>query len=150
MTGQGQGDSGETPLMRARLHWVIIAGPAALMIIAGLSIEQKGTSAALVLTLAVIWGIFSSISFEISEIVLTKERLLVKIGFPWRRSYDLPLKDIESIGVYQPSLGKLLDFGKIIIARKNGRRLSFRMVRSPHVLAQKVHECKQNEPPEGV
>ena len=135
--------SGESVVLRTRLHWVIIAGPAALMVIAGLSLEHKGTSAEVVLALAVLWGIFSSISFERSEIVLTKARLLLKVGFPWRRSYDFPLADVQDVIVYQPSLGKFLDFGKITIRRKNGKRSVFRMVRSPHVLAQAIYEQQQ-------
>ncbi len=135
--------SGEPVVMRTRLHWVMIAGPAALMVIAGLSLDHKGISAEVVLALATVWGIFSSISFERSEIVLTKERLLLKVGFPWRRSYDFPLADIQDVIVYQPSLGKFLDFGKITIRRNNRKRSVFRMVRSPHVLSQAIYEQKQ-------
>jgi hypothetical protein len=135
-------DSGDA-VLRTRLHWVMIAGPATLMVIAGLSIEHKGGSAALVLALAVLWGICASISFELSEIVLTKERLWVKVGFPWRRSHDFPLADVADVQVYQPSLGKVLDFGRITIMRNNGKRISFRMVRSPHLLAQLIYECKR-------
>jgi hypothetical protein len=141
---EGRPDSGEAVVSRTRLHWVMIAGPAALMVIAGLSIGHKGTSAFLVLAFAVMWGVFSSISFELSEIVLTKEGLLVKIGFPWRRSYDFPLAGVADVIVYQPSLGKVLDFGKITIKRTNGKRTSFRMVRSPHLLAQAIYECKRD------
>ena len=128
---------------RVRLHWVMIMGPATVMVISGLLIPDKGRGAALVLALATIWGVFASISFERSEIVLFPERLVVSIGFPWRRTYEVPLEDIEAFEVYQPSLGKFLDFGRITIRRKRGRRVRFRMVRSPQLLAQKVYEYKQ-------
>jgi len=32
-----------------------------------------------------------------------------------RRSYDIPLTQIELVDTYQPSLGKFLNFGKIIL-----------------------------------
>ncbi len=140
---EGRPDGGGA-VLRTRLHWVMIAGPAALMVIAGLSIGNKGTSAAIVLAFAVAWGICSSISFELSEIVLTKERLSVKVGFPWRRSHDFKLADVADVHVYQPSLGKVLDFGKITIMQTNHKRNSFRMVRSPHLLAQGIYECKRD------
>ncbi|MGD0229091.1 MAG: PH domain-containing protein [Syntrophorhabdales bacterium] len=133
--------NGETIVHRERLHPVMLAGPATLMIFAGLSIGRKGVTAVILLALATIWGIFSSISLERSEIVLTRGRLLVRIGFPWQRSYDFPLEDIESVHVYQPSLGRFLDFGKITVTGKNGKRRAFRMVRSPIGLTERIYEC---------
>jgi len=136
-------ENGEGKVYRVKLHWVMILGPATLMVIAGLLIPEKGRSAILLLAFATIWGVFASISFERSEILLTRERLLVSIGFPWRRSYEVLLTEIETVDVYQPSLGKFLDFGRITIRRKRGRRVRFRMVRSPLLPAQEVYEHKQ-------
>jgi hypothetical protein len=133
----------ETVIYRTKLHWVMVLGPAVLMILTGVSIPGKGTNAAFLLALATIWGVFSSIGLEKSEFVVTQSRVLANVGFPWRRSYELPLSDIEGVNVYQPSLGKVLNFGKITVRTQNGRRLSFRLVRDPLQFASVVYEAKQ-------
>ncbi|OPY67744.1 MAG: hypothetical protein A4E57_02137 [Syntrophorhabdaceae bacterium PtaU1.Bin034] len=127
---------------RTRLHWIMFFGPGGLMMIGGLSIPSKGLPAAVILALGTIWGIFSSINFERSEIVLSRSSLRLRVGGLWRRSYDIPLSEIERVDVYQPSLGKILDFGKITIRRKNARKLVFRMIRSPLQLAGKIYQYK--------
>jgi len=132
----------QTPAYRTRLHWVMLFGPAVLMIVAGLSIPARGPTAVVFLVLGVVWGIFSSVSLERSEFILTRSRFLVKTGFPWRRSYDLPFTEIEGIDVYQPTLGKILNFGKVTIKTIGRRRTSFRMVRDPLRLAHLILENK--------
>jgi len=120
----------------------MLFGPAVLMIVAGLSIPARGPTAVVFLFVGVLWGIFSSVSLERSEFTLTRTRLLVKTGFPWRRSYDLPFSEIEGIDIYQPALGKILNFGKVTIKTVNRNRPSFRMVRDPLRLAHLVLENK--------
>jgi hypothetical protein len=124
-------EEGHTAVYRTRLHWVMVLGPAVLMILSGVSIPAKGLNAVAFLALATLWGVFSSISLERSEFLVTGSLFLVRVGFPWRRSYTLPLADIERIKVYQPSLGKVLNFGKLTVSMKSRRRFSFRMLRDP-------------------
>jgi len=74
---------------------------------------------------------------------VTRSRFLAGVGFPWRRSHDLPLTDIEGVDVYQPSLGKLLNFGKLKLRTKDGKRLSFRLVKDPFQLGKVILESRQ-------
>ncbi|MBA4416810.1 MAG: hypothetical protein C0392_02695 [Syntrophus sp. (in: bacteria)] len=116
---------------RTGLHWVIVLGPALLMGLAGISIPSKGTNAFMLLVAATIWGILASISLRTSEILLTRDRILSKIGFPWRRSHDFPYENITGVDIYQPTLGKILDFGKVTILLEGRKKKSFRMVNAP-------------------
>jgi len=113
------------------LHWAILLGPSMLLIIAGLSIPAKGQSAVILLIIGLMWFAISTVSIRTSEIGITEKRLLLRVGFPLRRSYDILLEKIQMIDIYQPSLGKFLNFGKIIIQYSNGGANAFRMVRSP-------------------
>jgi len=121
----------ERIVYRTKLHWATLLGPAVLIILAGLWIPSKGMSALVLLALGVMWGVFSSISLQNSEIGITDKRLLLRVGFPLRRSYDILLEKIQMVDVYQPSLGKFLNFGKIIIQSGGGKRYAFRMIASP-------------------
>ncbi len=121
----------ERVVYRTRLHWAALLGPAMLMIIGGLSIPSKGGSGYILFGLGLLWGTLSYISYQTSEIGITDKRLLLKVGFPLKRTYDIPLTQIAMVDTYQPSLGKFLNFGKIIIGLDGGKRGAFRMVDSP-------------------
>jgi|WetSurMetagenome_2_1015567.scaffolds.fasta_scaffold34250_2 hypothetical protein len=134
----------ETAVYRTGLHWVLVLAPALVMMLSGMSIPGKGVGAVVLLTLATMWGVLSSISLESSEFMVTKKRMLIKTGFPRRRSHDLFLADIGGVYVYQPSLGKVLNFGKVTFKMKTGKRLSFRLVRDPLRLASAISEGRAN------
>jgi hypothetical protein len=121
----------ECVIYRTKLHWATLLGPAVLIVLAGLWIPSKGMSALVLLALGVMWGIFSSVSLQSSEIGVTDKRLLLRVGFPLKRTYDIPLEKILMVDIYQPSLGKFLNFGKIIMQSANGKRYAFRMIASP-------------------
>jgi uncharacterized membrane protein YdbT with pleckstrin-like domain len=116
---------------RTKLHWATLLGPGVLIVLAGLWIPSKGMSALTLLVLGVIWGVLSTISLQNSEIGITGRRLLLRVGFPLRRTCDIPLEKIQMVDIYQPSLGKFLNFGKIIIQSADGKRYAFRMIASP-------------------
>ncbi|MCX8022146.1 MAG: PH domain-containing protein [Syntrophorhabdaceae bacterium] len=113
------------------LHWAILLGPAMVMVIGGLSIPTKGLSALILLLVGCVWGIFSTVSIKTSEIAITDRRLIIRVGFPLRRTYDIPLDEIDMVDVHQPSLGKILNFGKVILGFTGKGRGAFRMVASP-------------------
>jgi uncharacterized membrane protein YdbT with pleckstrin-like domain len=137
----------EYVVYRTKLHWAILLGPAVLIILAGLWIPSKGMSALVLLALGIMWGVFSSISIQTSEIGITDRRLLLRVGFPLRRSCDIMLEEIQIVDIYQPSLGKFLNFGKIIIQSGGGKRYAFRMIASPielrDELARQVNSIRQ-------
>jgi uncharacterized membrane protein YdbT with pleckstrin-like domain len=128
----------ERVIYRTKLHWAMLLGPGMLMILAGLWIPSKGMSALALLTLGVMWGALSTISLQTSEIGITNKRLLLRVGFPLRRKYDISLEKMQAVDIYQPSLGKFLNFGKIIIQSAGGKRYSFRMIASPIELRDEI------------
>jgi uncharacterized membrane protein YdbT with pleckstrin-like domain len=121
----------ERVIYRTTLHWAILLGPGMIIVLAGLWIPSKGMSALTLLALGVIWGVVSTVSLQTSEIGVTDKRLLLRVGFPLRRKYDISLEKIQIVDIYQPSLGKFLNFGKIIIQSAGGKRYAFRMISSP-------------------
>ena len=65
-----------------------------------------------------IWGIFSYIRLRRSEIGLTRNKILINVGFPLKKSFDILLNEIIFIDYYQPPLGSMLNFGKILVMDK--------------------------------
>ncbi|MCX5815694.1 MAG: PH domain-containing protein [Proteobacteria bacterium] len=130
----------EQIVYRTGFHWVMLLGPAMVLIIAGVSIPSRGVGALILLIIGVVWAIFSIMSYRNSEFLITDGRLLARFGFPWKRIYDIPLTTIEYIDMHQPALGNILNFGKILIRRTGGFVHSIRMIPNPIEFVKKVQE----------
>jgi hypothetical protein len=130
----------ERILFRTRCHWAMFLGPMLVIIIGGLALKAQGIHAIALMVFGLVWLIFSYISVERSEIGLTRKRVLIHAGFPLLKSYDIPLKAIDAIDFYQPSLGSLLNFGKISIVYGKGSKCRIRFVSSPAELVSVVRQ----------
>lgn len=130
----------ETVVYRARCHWAMLLGPMLLIVIGGMALRSQGYHAVALIAFGVIWGVFEYVSLTRSSIELTKDKVIVNAGFPLPKSSDIPLGKITAIDFYQPSLGSMLNFGKIMIARKEHRRAVIRFVSSPAELVAMVRQ----------
>jgi hypothetical protein len=86
------------------------------------------------------WCMFVYVGFRRSEIGLTQKRILINAGFPRLKSYNIPLNKIVAIDYYQPTLGSMLDFGKIIIVYNRQSKSVVKFVSSPAEFVTKVRE----------
>jgi hypothetical protein len=129
-----------TIIYRAKCHWAMLLGPILVNIVGGLAFKSQGYHAMALITFGLIWGICSYISLHRSEIGLTRNKILVDVGFPLKKSYDILLNEIVSIDYYQPSLGSMLDFGKIAVVDKRKKKYLFRFVSSPAEFVKEVQQ----------
>jgi hypothetical protein len=123
---------------QTRLHWVLFLGPLMLIIVGGLSFPAKGLSALVLAGIGIAWGVISYMKFNYSYIRVTDKRVLICVGFLVRRPYSISLSDISYVDFYQPSLGSMLNFGKITIIHGKKFKSVFRMVSSPGELVTAV------------
>ena len=128
----------ETIIYRTTCHWAVFLGPMLLIIIGGLALQSQGFHAIALMAFGLVWGIFSYVSLNRSDIALTRKRLLINAGFPLLKSYDIPLNEIVAIDYYQPTLGSMLNFGKIIIVYSKQSRCVIRFVSTPAELVTRV------------
>jgi membrane protein YdbS with pleckstrin-like domain len=128
----------ERIVYQTRLHWVLFLGPLMLIIIGGLSFPAKGLSALVLAGIGIAWGVISYIKFNYSYIRVTDKRVLIRVGFLVRQPYSISLSDISYVDFYQPSLGAMLNFGKITIIHGKKFKSVFRMVSSPGELVTAV------------
>ena len=129
----------ETIVYRAKCHWAILLGPILVIIIGGLALKSQVYHAMALITFGIVWGIFSYIKLNKSEIGLTRSKILINVGFPLKKPFDIALNEIVFIDYYQPSLGSMLDFGKILVMDKRKKKYAFRFVAAPAEFVKEVH-----------
>ncbi|HFD40657.1 MAG TPA: PH domain-containing protein [Anaerolineae bacterium] len=127
---------GERLVYQSRLHRVIFVPPTliaivGLLLFGGSSDELCLTVSGVLLWLALLNGISAYISYKTSEFAVTNERVLIKVGLLQRRSLELLLTRIEGIGVEQGFLGRVLNYGTIVVSGTGGTREPFANITAP-------------------
>ena len=74
------------------------------------------------------WTYISQMSSEFS---ITDRRVVIKVGWIRRKTHETMLSKVETIGVEQSLLGRLLDYGTIVVVGTGGSTEPFRNIASP-------------------
>jgi uncharacterized membrane protein YdbT with pleckstrin-like domain len=118
---------GETIVYRAHLHWIAyLAGillvlAAVLLALAAVVLPGDAVRLGLMLAalIALFLGLFQMVRawFVVAntEIVVTNRRLIYKTGFIARDTVEMNLDKVESVLVEQSVVGRMLDFGRVIV-----------------------------------
>ena len=118
----------ETLHMLGRLHWLIFL-PGALLLLLGLALgitamNQTLDSAPYYICAAsallfIFWGIVSLLRAVIlratTEIAVTDRRVIFKRGLIRRTTVEMNTSKIETVDVIQGILGRMFDYGTVII-----------------------------------
>lgn len=123
---------GETVLYRTQLHWIIFTLPIIFWLLTILSI--------LFAPLAILFTISSMVTFLTSEFGITNKRVIFKVGFIRRRSFEILLTKVESVGVDQSVLGRILNFGTITVIGVGSSHEPFACITSPLEFRRRVQE----------
>src|SRR5882672_8503389 len=125
---------GEQVLYRARIslasYWMffVLAGLLALSGLIQLAALHEGPG---LLLLAALFAVPPLISFWTTELAMTNRRFIAKVGLITRRSIEINLAKIESIGVQQGIVGRLFDYGDVVIVGTGGTKEPFRRISQP-------------------
>jgi hypothetical protein len=129
----------ERPLHKTTLHWMVLVVPCfgalfALLIIGPVAMfaTWKGYPVAWLL-LVIPVGIIASaaITVKTSELVITDRRVVIKVGFLQRQTFEMFISKIESVAVTQGMFGKMLDYGTVEIRGTGGSSESFATIVAP-------------------
>ncbi len=128
---------GERVVFRTRLHWLLFFGPALLTIIvlfpiAWLLASGTWSSAAWIplgLGLLILLAVF--IKRQSSDFAVTNKRIMMKVGVYRTRSIELLLSKVEAIAVDQSLLGRILDYGNIVVTGSGGTKETFSHIQAP-------------------
>ena len=140
---------GESVLYRARLHWIVMLWPALAGACVGVlgigflgggvyhSARWDGFSGAMgiagfLLFLGAVVLIGGAIvRRNATQIAVTDRRVLIKTGIMNRRTLELLLSRIESIGVNESPLGRMLGYGTVILRGTGGTPEPFDRIARP-------------------
>jgi len=112
---EGNLGAGEQVVHRGELHWAIfLPGIVLIPVLVGIPL------------------LISAIVAKIStEMAVTNKRVIIKTGLISRRTVELNHAKVETIGVDQGILGRMLNFGAIIVVGTGGTKEKFPWVAAP-------------------
>jgi uncharacterized membrane protein YdbT with pleckstrin-like domain len=120
----------------AKLHGIVFLGPT-LVLLPGLLMLGGGDlagGAPFLIVPALAWGLGVALNYWTSEFAVTNRRILAKVGLIQRRSLEVNLSKVESIEVNQSILGRILNYGTIVVRGTGGTREPFKNVADPLAL----------------
>ncbi len=122
---------GERVLYRGQVHWVIYLFPVMLLGF-GITFAVSGFHTGMFLAVAgAVAGVAAWIRQTTSEFAVTNSRVILKTGFLSRRTIEINRASIESAQVEQDILGRVLNYGTIILVGTGGTREPFSMIDNP-------------------
>jgi uncharacterized membrane protein YdbT with pleckstrin-like domain len=141
---------GEQVVLKAKLHWAMFLGPAIvagigfLFLMASAASRAEATAgiscfAGFIFLLGLLYAFRAVVSYFTTEFAVTNKRVLAKTGLLRRRSLELLLGKVESIGVSQPILGRILNYGTIVVVGTGGTKESFPNIAAPMDFRKRVH-----------
>lgn len=149
---------GETPLLRAQYHPVMIIVPFCIglpFMLAALGALIGGTTesghppglAGLGFFLTCLFGwifyLFPLLRFRLDEIVITDRRLIIKMGIVARQTRELFYSKIESVALDQGILARILNYGTITIRGTGGTVQPCKFIREPLQFRATVQEMQE-------
>ena len=135
-------NEGETLLYTAKPHWILYGRPVfgilvSLFFFGSASLKSFG-SFILVLSLIVLVYVFLIIAT--TEYGLTDRRVVWKMGILRIDSQDIILSKVESVEASQSLVGKIFNYGDVVVHGTGGSSRPFRALSSPIEFKSKVQE----------
>ena len=125
-----------------KLHWTIYRNAIFLgilaVIVAGFAVSLTDDQRSLVFVVSGILAILALVSFlgawfvrVCTEIVVTDKRIIHKVGWIARRTEEINITKVETVDVAQGIVGRMFDFGTVLIKGIGGSWEPLRRVSSP-------------------
>jgi hypothetical protein len=129
----------ERPLHQTTIHWMALRGSVIGAVLSLIVIVPIAMFAAwrgfywAWLLLVIPAGILLSaaVTVKTSELVITDRRVLIKVGFIQRHTFEMFISKIESVAVFQSMLGRLFNYGTVEIRGTGGSAESFATIAAP-------------------
>ena len=140
---------GERVVYKTRLHWIVMLGHIILglillglggfllvyayqhqqMQITDLHILEGGGVVALFVGLLVL--IMGSVRRNATEMAVTNRRVVIKTGLASRRTIEMLLNKVETIEISEPTMGRMLGYGSIVVIGTGGTSEPFHRMSHP-------------------
>ena len=149
---------GESVQAKAKLHWLIYVWPLVLLV-AGLALviwARRLDSNAMALAGTGLGGIIALfgaakwihafINGATTELAVTNFRVIAKKGLIERQTVEQILNRVDSIEVTQSLVGRMLDYGSIMITGTGVTHTPFSMIADPLGFRRAVHTAIEKHP----
>ncbi|MGA8765489.1 MAG: PH domain-containing protein [Candidatus Acidiferrales bacterium] len=148
---------GEKLIYRTGVHWSVLFGAAIVAAIvagagiailayrndiAGNEIPVNAVSVAgavLIVVAVAIFG-FRVVKKNATEIAVTDRRVIIKTGLTSRRSLEIMLAKVESIGIDETVMGRILGYGTVVIHGTGGTPEPFQRIARPSAFRMAVQQ----------
>jgi Bacterial PH domain len=152
----------EKVIYRTRLHWVVIFWPIVASIVFGVSglvllartmtgsSDNSGrstpmlTGGTILLVIALVSLAVALLKRNATEMAVTDRRVIVKIGVAARRTFEILLSKVESIGVEETLMGRMLGYGTVVVRGTGGTPEPFDTVAHPLEFRKQVQQQIEN------
>lgn len=132
----------ESVIYATRLHWLVYARPvcllAAAVVAAGMATHYGAefrigllAVAGGLLAFAVIDGIAAALRRISTELAVTDHRVIYKRGIVGRYTVEMARSKVESVDVVQSLMGRIFNYGTILVRGTGGTLEPFRDVEDP-------------------
>ena len=126
--------AGERIVARTRLHWVVFLQPG-IWLFLGLSLLAGGRdtlgAGAACCVLALLSGVAALIRFTSCGFAVTERRVLARAGFLANTKREILLSKVESTWFHQGVLGRVLDYGTVVVGGTGGSKHPCRHISAP-------------------
>jgi uncharacterized membrane protein YdbT with pleckstrin-like domain len=150
--------AGETVVYTTRLHWIVLIRPIALSLLSGLpglfllagsfvdTGDRSGTSTPTLVGGLILLAVGGAcigaglLKRNATEMAVTDRRVIVKVGVATRRTFELLLSKVESIGVEESMIGRILGYGTVVVRGTGGTPEPFDRVAHPIEFRKQVQQ----------
>jgi len=145
----------ERVLYKTRLHWILyvkamlltLVGAVLAVLLAQVPDPPWLWYAGVAVAVAgALWWLVRWVELRTSEFAVTSMRLIFKVGLVARYTTELLLAKVESISVTQGLLGRLLNYGDLVVTGTGGAREVFRRVHNPVGFRNEVQRASATHP----
>ena len=132
----------ETLIYSTRLHWLIYGRAVALLVaavaVAGLTSQIQGEArfalwavAGGLAAVAVLDGLAAALRRVTTELAVTDHRVIFKRGIIGRYTIEMARSKVESVDVVQSFLGRIFDYGTVLVRGTGGSLEPLRNIEDP-------------------
>lgn len=133
---------GEYIVYQTKLHWIVFLKPVMGLIGVIYVISQVSLASGIfLLILDALWFFLQYLDLSLAEFGVTNKRVIIKTGIVSRKSLDLILSEVGSIGVDEEVLGRILGYGTIVVTT-GGDKQRFPNIVKPLEFRKRVQEQK--------
>ncbi len=91
--------------------------------------------------------VMAYVRYKTTELAITTKRVIVKVGFIRRQTIEININKVESIQIDQEILGRLFDFGTLIIAGAGNPQAPIKGISAPMAFRKAFIEAQDQSTP---